>query len=280
MTATPTAANQPAMPTIDRPWLMLGDCLERMQEIPDGSVDMVLCDLPYGTTQNRWDAVIPLDPLWEQYWRCLKPSGVVALNASQPFASTLVGSQPRAFRHEWIWLKNMGSNFANTVREPFKEHESVLIFAAGRWTYNRQMQNRSGAGVSRARYGDKTNTKTPCYGEFTNRKPADSREELRVPSSYQKFNVQRGLHPTQKPVPLFEYLIRTYTNEGEAVLDNCFGSGTSGVACINTGRRFIGIERDPNYFDIGRRRIDAAIAKAAQPAPFGGLFDDHKEAAE
>ena len=120
-------------------WLMFGDCLERMKEIPNGSVDMILCDLPYGTTQNRWDSVIPFDVLWEAYWSVLKPTGVVALTASQPFSSALLMSQPKMFKHEWIWIKNRGSNFANTVREPMKEHESVLVFSRGKWMYNKQM---------------------------------------------------------------------------------------------------------------------------------------------
>lgn len=251
--------------------LMLGDCLELMSGIPDGSIDMICADLPYGTTQCKWDSVIPLAPMWGHYWRVLKYTGVIALNASQPFTSILVSSQLKWFRHEWIWIKNNGSNFANTVREPFKEHESVLIFARGKWTYNKQMQERSGQGISRANRADRWTTASECYGDFDRRMDRNRRPEMRVPSSYQKFNVERGLHPTQKPVALLEYLIRTYTNEGETVLDNAAGSFSTGVACINTGRRFIGIEQHEPYFDIGRRRIQAAIA-AAQPAISGGFF--------
>lgn len=234
--------------------LMLGDCLEKMKEIPDGSVDAILCDLPYGTTQNKWDSVIPFAPLWEQYWRVLKQSGVIALNASQPFTSALVMSQPKHFKHEWIWIKNRGSNFANTVREPMKEHESVLIFSKGKWTYNKQMQERTGGGLSRVQYSFNSVTATDNYGKFD--KPPPDQGTLRVPSSWQKFNVEVGLHPTQKPVALAEYLIKTYTNEGDTVLDNCMGSGTTGVACKNLGRNFIGIEQDAKYFEVAKERIN------------------------
>ena len=260
------------MPTIDRPTLMLGDCLERMSEIPDGSVDMVLCDLPYGTTQNRWDAVIPLEPLWSHYWRVLKPAGVIALTASQPFTSLLVASQLKTFRHEWIWIKNRGSNFANTVREPMKEHESVLIFSRGKWTYNPQMQARSGGGISLIGQVQKDKGgKTKNYGAFSGK--TINLSELRVPSSWQRFNCEVGLHPTQKPTDLMKYMIQTYTNPGDMVLDSCSGSCTVGVAAYQLVRRFIGIEKDSTYFDVGRRRLEGTIA-AAQPAPLGGLFAD------
>ena len=224
-----------------------------MQGIPDGSVDMVLCDLPYGMTANKWDSQIPLEPLWEQYWRALKENGVIALTASQPFNATVVNSQKKRFRHEWIWIKNRGSNFANTVREPMKEHEAVLIFSRGKWTYNKQMQERTGAGLERVKYGFNKIPNTENYRKFST--VQNKAGKLRVPSSWQKFNVEVGLHPTQKPVPLLEYLIRTYTNPGETVLDNCMGSGSTGVACANTGRNFIGIELDEKYFHIAKERV-------------------------
>ncbi len=244
-------------------WLMFGDCLERMKEIPDGSVDMILCDLPYGTTRNKWDAVIPFDLMWEHYWRVLKKGGVVVLTASQPFTSALVMSQPSAFKHEWIWQKNAGSNFGSVRFQPMKEHESVLVFAKSTCYYNPQMQERSEAGKQAIKRPIKSNTKSsPTYGQF-NDTVAVIRDELRFPSSVQKFNRQRGLHPTQKPVTLMEYLVRTYTKESETVLDNCMGSGTTGVACVNTGRKFIGIEMDNNYFNIAKNRIigDCAFTK-------------------
>lgn len=231
-----------------------GDCLELMNGIDDKSVDMVLCDLPYGITNNRWDSVIPFDRLWEAYDRVVKDSGVIALHASQPFTSALVMSNPKLYRHEWIWIKNRGGNFANTVREPMKEHESVLIFSKGKWTYNKQMQERTGGGLERVKYTlDNRTAMSANYRKFD--KPNRNQGKLRVPSSWQKFNVEVGLHPTQKPITLLEYLIRTYTNEGETVLDNCMGSGSTGVACQNTNRDFIGFELDENYFDIAKNRL-------------------------
>lgn len=234
--------------------IYLGDCLEIMQNLPDGEIDMILTDLPYGLTENHWDSIIPLDKLWGQFKRILKLNGIVALTASQPFSSILVMSNLKMFKHEWIWIKNRGSNFANTVREPFKEHEHVLIFSNGKWTYNKQMQERTGSGLSRVKYDFNHVTESENYRKFE--RASDSKgKELRVPSSYQKFNTEVGLHPTQKPVPLFEYLIKTYTNEGELILDSCAGSGTLGVACMNTKRNFIMIEKEEKYFKIIQDRL-------------------------
>jgi site-specific DNA-methyltransferase (adenine-specific) len=236
--------------------LLHGDCLKLMPEIPSGSIDMVLCDLPYGMTSNKWDAAIPFNLLWNEYKHVAKPNAVIALTASQPFSSALVMSKPDWFRHEWIWIKNRGSNFANTVREPMKEHESVLIFCSkGPWTYNKQMQERTGAGAERVEYAVAFQSKSENYRDFEGR-PHSMLPQLRVPSSWQKFNTEVGLHPTQKPVALMEYLIRTYTKEGETVLDNCMGSGSTGVAAINLNRRFIGIELDDKYFEIAQDRIN------------------------
>lgn len=235
------------------------DCLEGMKYVPDKSIDMILCDLPYGTTQNKWDSVLPFEELWRQYKRIIKNNGIIALTASQPFTSALLMSNPTWFRHEWIWIKNRGSNFANTVREPMKEHESVLIFSQGKWTYNKQMQERTGGGLSRVKYDFNTVSESDNYRKFE--RPPDKQGELRVPSSWQKFNVEVGLHPTQKPVPLFEYLIRTYTNESEIVLDNCMGSGTTAIACINTNRNFIGFELDTTYCGIANDRIQDVVSK-------------------
>ena len=239
--------------------LILGDCLEVMSEIPAGSVDMICTDLPYGTTQCKWDAVVPFAPLWEQYRRVLKQTGVVALTASQPFTSALIMSNVEMFKHEWVWIKNRGSNFANTVREPMKEHESVLIFSRGKWTYNKQMQERTGGGINMVGAVQKEKGgKTDNYGNF---KGVDiTLSKLRVPSSWQKFNCEVGLHPTQKPVGLMEYLIRTYTNDGEFVLDSCMGSGTTGIACRNLGRRFIGIEKDETIFATASKRLSEHAA--------------------
>lgn len=235
--------------------IWLGCCLELLPRVPDGSVAMVLTDLPYGTTQNKWDSVIPLEPFWAELKRVCAPNAIIALTASQPFTSALVMSNPGMFRHEWVWIKNRGSNFANTVREPMKEHESVLIFSAGKWTYNKQMQERTGGGVALAGATQRDKGgKTDCYGKFVGQNIVLS--ELRVPSSWQKFNTEVGLHPTQKPVPLFEYLIKTYTNPGDMVLDCCAGSGTTAIAALNQGRRYVCIERDMGHFQVMERRID------------------------
>jgi site-specific DNA-methyltransferase (adenine-specific) len=219
-----------------------------------GSVQLVLADPPYGLTQCRWDSVIPLALLWAALRHVLTPKGAVVLTAGQPFTSALVVSNLDWFRHEWIWLKNRGSNFANTVREPMKEHESVLVFAPGGWTYNPQMQERAPAGVSRSRYSRGTTRKHSGIYQRMDYTP-EAYTPRRVPSSWQPFNCEVGLHPTQKPVALMEYLVRTYSNEGETVLDFCMGSGTTGVACVNAGRRFIGIEKEPAYVEIARKRL-------------------------
>ena len=235
--------------------LYFGDSLDIMPIFPDHIFDMVLADLPYELTQNKWDIKIPLERLWPEYKRLIKPNGVIALTASQPFSSLLVMSNLEMYKHEWIWIKNRGSNFANTVREPFKEHEQVLIFSNGNWTYNKQMQERTGTGKSRVKYDFNHVTKTPNYNKFT--KPSDSKGKLlRVPSSHQKFNTEVGLHSTQKPVKLMEYLIKTYSNEGELILDNCAGSGTTGIACINLKRNFILIENGLKSYETAKKRIE------------------------
>lgn len=236
--------------------LIFGDCLEKMRTLPSKSVDLILCDLPYGITQNKWDCVIPLDSLWLEYLRIA--NGAIVLTASQPFASALVLSQPKLFRHEWIWIKNRGSNFANTVREPMKEHESVLVFSRGRWTYNKQMQERTGSGISKIGKKVWRGGQRAGLGKFKHLGYTAEVSVLRVPSSWQKFNTEVGYHPTQKPIALMEYLIRTYSNENDIVLDNTMGSGTTGVAAINCNRRFIGIEKRKSYFNIAQKRIGCA----------------------
>lgn len=240
-----------------------------MPTLPDKSVDMILCDLPYGTTACKWDTIIPFESLWKEFKRLIKDRGVIALTASQPFTSALVMSNPVWFRHEWIWKKDRGSNFANTIREPMKEHESIILFSAGKWIYNPQMQNRKPAGLSRSKYDFSVNTKSDNYREFK-REGKRNVGKLRVPSSVQEFKRETGSHPTQKPVALLEYLIRTYTNEGDLVMDNCAGSGTTGVACINTGRDFILIEKDAGYFAIIEKRIKEAQAQKTFPILVSG----------
>lgn len=246
---------------------MQGDCLEKMKNISDGTIDMVLADPPYGTTACKWDSIIPLEPMWEQLKRVIKPNGVIVMTASQPFTSVLVMSNVDDFRHEWQWIKNRGSNFANTVREPMKEHESVLVFSKGKWTYNKQMQERTGGGADRAKYGVAFRTQSENYQKFEGREH-QKLSKLRVPSSWQKFNCEVGLHPTQKPVALMEYLVKTYTNEGEVVLDFTMGSGTTGVACVNLNRNFVGIELDEEYFKISERRINEEMSQMKLSASY------------
>lgn len=238
------------------------DCFEAMEEIQSGSIDMILADLPYGTTACKWDAILPFDLLWEAYWRLLNPNGPVVLTASQPFTSVLTVSQIKNFRYEWIWKKNAGSNFAQTKFQPMKEHESVLVFSREKHNYFPIMQKRAEAGLKMIKTGVKSKA-TNVDGVYAgaNKGYDNSKQtEMRVPSSVQLFNRERGLHPTQKPVALFEYLIKTYTNEGETVLDNTAGSGTTAIAAINTGRRWICIERDPEYFEKACARVEAAEA--------------------
>jgi len=240
--------------------LIQGDCLEKMKSIPDGSVDMVLTDPPYGTTACKWDSVIDLEAMWENLLRVGKENCVFLFTASQPFTSALVMSNPKMFKHEWIWIKNRGSNFANTVREPMKEHESVIMFSKGKWTYNRQMQPRTGGGLDRANYDCTFKTSSENYRQFETREN-NKLSDMRVPSSWQKFNTVAGSektnHPTQKPVALMEYMIKTYTNESETVLDFTMGSGSTGVACVNLKRNFIGIEMDEEYYKIAHKRIES-----------------------
>ena len=241
--------------------LFHGDCLGVMEDIPDKSVDMILCDLPYGTTACKWDSVIPFDNLWQHYNRVVKDGGAIVLFGSQPFTSQLIHSNVKNFKYEWIWQKNRGSNFATVKYQPFKEHESVLVFSKNgkKTNYYPIKEERKGEGASRAgrKFFANNTGKREVYNGMvmTKEKTSEKISELRFPSSVQKFNCEVGLHPTQKPVALLEYLVKTYTNEGEVVLDNCMGSGSTGVACMNTNRRFIGIELDENYFNIAKDRI-------------------------
>lgn len=241
--------------------LVNGECLEVMKEIPTGSVDMVMTDPPYGTTACKWDSVIPLEPMWEQLKRIIKPNGAIVMTASQPFTSVIVGSNIKNFKHEWIWEKNRGSNFAVLKYQPMKEHESVLVFGYKTVKYYPIKETRKGSGLKRTKYKySPTNTgKREAMGGFEMiHARHNGNNELRFPRSLQKFNCEVGLHPTQKPVALMEYLIKTYTNENELVLDFTMGSGTTGVACKNLNRDFIGIEKDKKYFEIAKERINNA----------------------
>jgi len=241
-----------------------GDCLEVMRDIADKSIDMILCDLPYGTTACKWDTVIPFEPLWKQYKRIIKGRGAIVLTASQPFTSALVMSNPKMFKYEWIWIKNAGSNFASCKYQPMKEHENILIFSDGTHYYYPQKQERSGGGLARTKYKytpSNTEKRDAMNGMVMTHTKHNGSNELRFPSSHQKFNRERGLHPTQKPVALFEYLIKTYTNEGDLVLDNCAGSGTTGIACYNLKRNYILIEKESEYIDIINKRFQLLLAQ-------------------
>ena len=233
-----------------------GDCLEVMPTIEAGSVDLILSDLPYGTTACKWDTVIPFEPLWACFKHVLKPRGAVVLTASQPFTSMLVMSNREWFRCEWVWIKSAGGGFLNANRQPLKRHESVLVFADGQPTYSPQ-KTEGKPYVCRSSAAGETTFDQSVAGWVT--KNAGDRyptSELRVVSN-------TGDHPTQKPVALFEYLIKTYSNEGETVLDATIGSGTTALAALNTGRKCIGIERDDGYFDIACRRVTEALDKTA-----------------
>jgi len=225
---------------------VLGDCLERMQDIPDGAVDMILCDLPYGTTQNKWDTVIPFEPLWEQYWRVAKPNAAIVLTASQPFAAALICSQMRNFKYDWIWDKIKGTGFLNAKKMPMRNHEHVLVFYKSPPTYNPQKTTDHKRKVS---FRSVRHQAGESYGGVSRDNLYDSTE--RYPRSIQVFSTDTqnsSLHPTQKPVALFEYLIKTYTNEGDLVLDNCSGSGTTAVAAHTLNRRWLCIEKETDYY--------------------------------
>lgn len=230
------------------------DAFELLKQLPDKSVDLVLTDPPYGITSNDWDKEFSLEQFWEQIKRVLKEEGCAVLTSCQPFTSKITLSNLEMFKHEWVWIKNRGSNFANTKREPFKEHENIVVFGFKKWTYNPIMQERTGAGLSRVQYDLNWKSKSKNYREFSDRL-GQKRPNLRVPSSWQKFNVDNGLHPTQKPLALFEYLIETYSNENDVILDCFVGSGTTAVACKKLNRNFICCDNNPDYVAIANKRL-------------------------
>lgn len=229
-----------------------GDCLELMKEIPDKSVDMILCDLPYGTTVCKWDVIIPFDKLWEQYNRIIKDRGAIILTASQPFTTALISSNTGCFRYVWIWNKLRGVGHLNAKKRPLMITEEICVFYKSIGIYNPQMRPR---GIPRK---SKNITQSNVYGRTQKIFEGEILKQ-KYPINLIEFSKSGPddylLHPTQKPAALFEYLIKTYTNEGDVVLDNCIGSGTTAVACLNTGRNFIGIELEEKYVDIARKRI-------------------------
>ena len=229
------------------------DCLQGMKRIADKSVDLILCDLPYGTTACKWDTIIPFEPLWEQYKRVIKDNGAIVLTASQPFTSALIMSNINMFKYEWIWQKSRPTGFFTAKKMPMKIHENILLFYKNQPTYN---PIKTKADENKI---DKRKTLNPTYSPYLGvKKERVVDSGFRFPLSIQQFPSisQQGQHPTQKPVALFEYLIKTYTNENEIVLDNCAGSGTTMIACINTNRKYIGFEMDKGYYDIIMKRIE------------------------
>lgn len=253
--------------------LMLGDCLGRMREIPDGSVDMVLADLPYGTTTCKWDTVIDFEPLWAAYWRVLKPRGAVVLFAGQPFTSALVSSQIDSFKYEMIWQKDKPSNFALANKQPMKYHENICVFYKAQPTFNKQMTD---VGVPQHSV-KKARTSNDGIAPNLAMVKEYGGSTLRNPSSILPFSCVRGNskektpHPTQKPVALLEYLVLTYTNAEAVVLDNTMGSGSTGVAALRLGRSFIGIEKEPAYFEIAAERLSLAQSAGTTLAKELGL---------
>ena len=233
--------------------LLHGDCLERMKEIPDGSVDLILTDPPFGTTNCRWDSVIPFEPMWEQLKRIIKPNGAIVLFGSEPFSSALRMSNIKQYKYDWVWEKSKATGFLNSKKQPLRSHEIISVFYDKQPNYNPQMQLSEpyNKGVR------KQQTEDDVYGSF-NQVEVKNDTGLRHPRSVQYFKTaehEGGFHKSQKPVALLEYLIKTYTNENETVLDFTFGSCSTGIACLNTNRKFIGIELDDNYFDIGANRM-------------------------
>lgn len=234
--------------------LLKGDCLDLMETIPDKSIDMVLCDLPYGTTRNKWDTIIPFDRLWANYERIIKDNGAIVLFSAEPFTSLLINSNIKLFRYDLIWAKAQGSDFLNANRKPLRSHENICVFYKRQPTYNAQKNEGK---PYKAKSGETTSSN---FGKFNGNHHTENKDGKRYPLTVLNFYGEhnRGkVHPTQKPVVLLEYLIKTYTNPGDVVLDNCMGSGSTGVACINTARDFIGIELDERYFDIAKHRMES-----------------------
>ena len=234
--------------------LMLGDCLEKMNDIPNGTVDLILTDLPYGMTRNDWDTIIPFEPMWEQFYRVTNQNGAIVLNCMQPFTSKLISSNIKDFKYCWVWDKHLVTGFLNAKKQPMRQHEDIAVFYRKQCTYNPQMTKEKLMVKNRGR---RTGS---CYGKYTKMPyKSDTRYPKSIIDAYAKQNI-KDWHPTQKTVGLLEYLIKTYTNEGDMVLDACMGSGSTGVACINTGRRFIGIEKDAVWFGVAKERINEAWA--------------------
>lgn len=251
--------------------LKQGDCLELMRDIPTGGVDMILADLPYGTTKCKWDQIIPFDKLWEQYNRIIKSNGAIVLFGTEPFTSQLVGSNLKGYREHLTWIKHRPSNFANAKYMHMKYTEDIIVFGYHKPTFNRQMMRRTSPRIRELQKNGwvkkTTSESNVSFKSFKGNGEIDSKiysPNFKNPSDYLEFpavvnnSKEKTDHPTQKPIKLLKYLIKTYTNPGELVLDNCMGSGSTGVSCVETGRNFIGMELDQHYFEVSQQRIKRA----------------------
>ena len=242
-----------------------GDCLEEMKKIPDKSVDMILCDLPYGTSACSWDSVIPFNELWQQYERVIKDNGAIILFGQEPFSSLLRASNLKLYKYDWVWEKPSGANFLNLKYQPSKIHENIMVFGKGATSYSKNTNMNYNPQMEEGTpYKCTSGQQKNDYNNSTVRSPikqtTTENNGTRYPKSILKFNRDKDkLHPTQKPVALLEYLIKTYSNEGDTVLDNTMGSGSTGVAAVNTNRNFIGIEMNEEYFNIASNRIEEAL---------------------
>ena len=240
-----------------------GDCLELMKDIPDGSIDMILCDLPYGTTDCKWDNIIPFELLWEQYERIIKNNGSIVLFGSEPFSSFLRMSNLKNYKYDWIWKKNRPTGFQHAKNMPLKEHENILVFSKGSMGHKNLLGNKrmiyNPQGIEQCYHVSHASPNR--FGNIVGKRPSHKEYTIQTETGYPRtileFNKddKNKLHPTQKPVALLEYLIKTYTNENDIVLDNCMGSGSTGVACQNTNRNLIGFELDEHYFQIAKERL-------------------------
>ena len=236
--------------------LMLGDCLERMKEIESGSVDAIICDPPYGTTKCSWDSIIPLEPMWAELKRIIKPNGAIVMTASQPFTTTLIASNMKMFKYCWVWQKQKPTNFYQVKYSPLKEHEDIAVFSQGKPKY--YPQGTVEVSIKSGRKNKSSNLYSKYDGgDYVQKVGNYPRTVIKIPTEGDKYRV----HPTQKPVALMEYLIKTYTNEGETVLDFTAGSMSTAIACINTNRKGVMIEKDERYFKVGSERVEGALSE-------------------
>ena len=260
--------------------LFQGDCLELMNEIPDGSIDMVLCDLPYGTTDCKWDSIIPFEPLWNQYNRVIKQNGAIVLFAAQPFTTKLINSNMKQYRYNWYWKKNNKTGFTFAKYQPMRCIEDICVFYKQAPTYNPQgiIEIKEAKRHKRHFIAEDTIYKTSSLqNEYTQKFKNYPTHLLEYANEAR--NGRNRLHPTQKPVALLEYLVKTYTKPGEVVLDNCMGSGSTGVACVNSERRFIGMEKEQKYYEIAKQRINDAVFSLHKLTE-SGVANGNFEAAE